>query len=237
MFATRARDNSCYIAFCNAVGGQDELIFDGHSLVLDEEGRVIASAPGFEEALLVVDVEPAEAVGRRLRDLRRRALARERGAPPDAPVVALGEPRAAGGPVEALVSPPLGELEQMRLALELGLRDYVDKNGFSEVVIGVSGGIDSALTAALAVEALGPERVHCVSMPSRYSSEGTRRDARLLAEALECSFLELPIDDIVTAFGRALAAPFAGRERDETEENVQARVRGVLLMALSNKFG
>src|SRR5919202_4114892 len=126
MFATRARDNSCYIAFCNAVGGQDELIFDGHSLVLDEEGRVIASAPGFEEALLVVDVEPAEAVGRRLRDLRRRALARERGAPPDAPVIALGEPRAQREPVDALVTPPLGELEQMRRALELGLRDYVD---------------------------------------------------------------------------------------------------------------
>ena len=130
-----------------------------------------------------------------------------------------------------------GELEQMRLALELGLRDYVDKNGFSEVVLGVSGGIDSALTAALAAEALGPERVHCVSMPSRYSSEGTRGDARRLAENLGCDFRELPIEPIVDAFDQALAEPFAGREPDLTEENLQARVRGVLLMALSNKFG
>ena len=131
----------------------------------------------------------------------------------------------------------LDPLEQMRLALELGLRDYVEKNGFSEVVLGVSGGIDSALAAALAVEALGAERVHCVSMPSRYSSEETRRDARALAESLGAHFLELPIDSIVDAFEAALADVFAGREPDLTEENLQARIRGVLLMALSNKFG
>ena len=131
----------------------------------------------------------------------------------------------------------LDPLEQMRLALELGLRDYVEKNGFSEVVLGVSGGIDSALVAALAVEALGPERVHCVSMPSRYSSEATRHDARALAESLGAHFLELPIDSIYNAFEAALADVFAGREPDLTEENLQARIRGVLLMALSNKFG
>jgi NAD+ synthase (glutamine-hydrolysing) len=125
----------------------------------------------------------------------------------------------------------------MRLALELGLRDYVEKNGFREIVIGVSGGIDSALTAALAVEALGPERVHCVSMPSRYSSEETRRDARLLAEQLATDFRELPIADVVGAFDTTLAESFAGLEPDLTEENIQARIRGVLLMALSNKFG
>src|SRR3954449_2503142 len=164
MFATRARDNSCFVAFCNCVGGQDELIFDGHSLVLDEEGHVLARAPGFEEALLVVDIDPADAVGRRLRDVRRRALARERGAAPDVPVVALGDCRSHDDRIEPVLAEPLDELEQMRLALELGLRDYVGKNGFSDVVVGVSGGIDSALTAALAVEALGPERVHCVSM-------------------------------------------------------------------------
>src|SRR3954462_171683 len=180
MFATRARDNSCFLAFCNAVGGQDELIFDGHSLVLDEEGEVLARAPGFEEALLVVDIEPAEAVGRRLRDLRRRALARERQAPPEAAVVPIGSPRAQSSSIERVLPPPLDELEQMRIALELGLRDYVEKNGFGDVVIAVSGGIDSALTAALAVEALGPDRVHCVSMPSRFSSAETRDDARRL---------------------------------------------------------
>ena len=177
MFATRARDNSCFVAFCNSVGGQDELIFDGHSLVLDEEGHVLARAPGFEEALLVVDIDPADAVGRRLRDVRRRGLVRERGAVPEAPVVHVGMPGTTADPVEPQLAAPVDELEQMRLALELGLRDYVEKNGFSDVVVGVSGGIDSALTAALAVEALGAERVHCVSMPSRFSSEkpdGTR---------------------------------------------------------------
>jgi len=237
MFATRARDNSCFVAFCNCVGGQDELIFDGHSLVLDEEGHVLARAPGFEEALLVMDIDPADAVGRRLRDVRRRALVRERESIPEAPVVHIGVPKSHGDPVEPLFATPLEELEQMRLALELGLRDYVEKNGFREVVVGVSGGIDSALTAALAVEALGAERIHCVSMPSRYSSEETRRDARLLAESLGTDFRELPIDEIVQAFEGVLAPSFAGREPDLAEENLQARVRGVLLMALSNKFG
>jgi NAD+ synthase (glutamine-hydrolysing) len=198
---------------------------------------VLARGPGFEEALLVVDIDPADAVGRRLRDVRRRSLLRERESVPEAPVVHIG---AAGGnrePVEPLIAPRLDELEQMRLALELGLRDYVEKNGFDQVVVGISGGIDSALTAALAVEALGAERVHCVSMPSRYSSEETRRDARLLAESLGTDSRELPIDEIVQAFEGALAESFDGREPDLAEENLQARVRGVLLMALSNKFG
>src|SRR5581483_11410427 len=129
------------------------------------------------------------------------------------------------------------DLEQMRLALELGLDDYVRKNGFREIVVGVSGGIDSALVAALAVEALGPERVHCVSMPSRYSSEGTRGDAQRLAEALGADFREIAIEPIVEQFVGALSESFAGRDPDLTEENLQARIRGTLLMALSNKFG
>jgi NAD+ synthase (glutamine-hydrolysing) len=236
MFATRARDNSCFVAFCNAVGGQDELIFDGNSLVLDEEGHVLARAPGFEEALLVADLEPADAVGRRLTDVRRRALARDRGDIPEVPVVHVGVPRAPRERVKATIAPRLDELEQMRVALELGLHDYVDKNGFGDVVVGVSGGIDSALTAALAVEALGADRVHCVSMPSRYSSAETRADARRLAENLGADFRELPIDEIYDAHERALAPSFAGRESDLAEENIQARIRGVLLMALSNKF-
>jgi NAD+ synthase (glutamine-hydrolysing) len=236
MFATRARDNACFVAFCNAVGAQDELIFDGHSLVLDEEGHVLARAPGFEEALLVVDIDPAEAVGRRLRDVRRRALARERAAEPSARVVELG-PAPKHDPVEPHLAPRLDDLEQMRLALELGLGDYVSKNRFEDVVVGVSGGIDSALTAALAVEALGADRVHCVSMPSRYSSTETRADARRLAESLGTDFRELPIEGVVDAFEAALEPSFEGREPDVTEENLQARIRGVLLMALSNKFG
>jgi len=239
MLVTRARDNVCFLAFCNTVGGQDELVFDGHSVVLDDEGRVLARAPGFEEALLVVDVDPGDVVGRRLADPRRRALARDRGEAPEATFVAVGKARPAvnGKAVVATIAEPLDELEQMRLALELGLSDYVAKNGFREVVIGVSGGIDSALTAALAVEALGPERVHCVSMPSRFSSEETRADARRLAEMLGTSFREITIEPIFEAFLEALAEPFAGHDADLTEENVQARIRGVLLMALSNKFG
>jgi NAD+ synthase (glutamine-hydrolysing) len=237
MFATRARDNSCFVAFCNAVGGQDELIFDGHSLVLDEEGRLLARGPGFEEALVVADIEPADAVGRRLRDVRRRSLARDRGEIPELAPLHVGSLPEARRPIEPVIAPRLDELEQMRLALELGLSDYVNKNGFREVVVGVSGGIDSALTAALAVEALGSDRVHCVSMPSRYSSEETRADARRLAEDLGTDFRELPIDEIYDANERVLSESFAGRDSDLTEENIQARVRGLLLMALSNKFG
>jgi NAD+ synthase (glutamine-hydrolysing) len=199
----------------------------------------MARAPGFEEALLLADIEPKEVIGRRLRDVRRRALARERGEIPAVEIIHIGTrgPSQTGSKVRVEVVPFVDELEQMRLALELGLHDYVDKNGFREVVVGVSGGIDSAVTAALAAEALGAERVHCVSMPSRYSSEETRADARRLAENLGCEFRELPISAIVEAFDAALAESFAGHEPDLTEENVQARARGVLLMALSNKFG
>ncbi len=239
MLVTRARDNACFLAFCNAVGAQDELVFDGHSVVLDDEGRVLARAPGFEEAVLVVDVDPTDVIGRRLSDARRRALARERGGIPSVAVVPIGDARAEpdGRPTPQAIAEPLDELEQMRRALELGLRDYVNKNGFREVVVGVSGGIDSALTAALCVEALGAGRVHSVSMPSGFTSAETRRDARRLAKSLETSFLELEIDSVVDRFAAVLAEPFAGLESDETEENVQARTRGVLLMALSNKFG
>jgi NAD+ synthase (glutamine-hydrolysing) len=237
MLITRARDNACWVALVNAVGGQDELIFDGHSVVIDEEGEIVARAPSFEEALLVVDIDISTAIARRLVDARRRALATERDEIPNPPVIDLGEPRAQDVPAKPYVAEPLDELEQMRRALELGLSDYVDKNGFKEIVVGVSGGIDSALTAALAVEALGPERVHCVSMPSRYSSEETRHDAQRLAENLGTSILELPIDPIFDGFSEALTEVFEGREADITEENLQARIRGTLLMALSNKFG
>jgi NAD+ synthase (glutamine-hydrolysing) len=240
MFITRARDNSCFVAFCNAVGAQDELIFDGHSCVIDDEGNVLARAPGFEEALLVLDIDPKEVVGRRLRDVRRRSLARERDVLPPVNVVHVGSEHAPanGRRAAGVVTPFVDELEAMRLALELGLHDYIEKNGFrAGVVVGVSGGIDSAVTAALAAEALGADRVHCVSMPSSFSSERTRADARRLAESLGCPFVELPIGSVVDAFAETLAEQFAGRDADPTEENIQARARGVLLMALSNKFG
>jgi NAD+ synthase (glutamine-hydrolysing) len=193
---------------------------------------VLARAPGFEEALLVVDLDPSEAIGRRLRDVRRRSLAREREEEREPEVVELGPgggaPEGIGGPVV----PFEPELEQMRRGLVLALHDYVDKNGFGEVVLGLSGGIDSALVGALAVDALGPEHVHCVSMPSRYSSEGTRSDARRLAENLGCDFREIAIEDIVTAFHAAL-----GGLDGLAAENLQARIRGTMLMALSNTHG
>jgi NAD+ synthase (glutamine-hydrolysing) len=236
MLRVRALDNSCFVALCNAVGGQDELIFDGHSVVLDDEGEVLARAAGFQEELLVVDVDPAAAVGRRLRDVRRRALARERAAV-DVFEVDFAPSREQREVTPARIVPQLDDLEQMRLALELGLHDYVKKNGFGDVVIGLSGGIDSALTAALCVEALGAERVHGVSMPSRYSSTATRSDAGRLAESLGIDFREIAIEPTVDAFTSALREHFAGRDSDLTEENLQARIRGTLLMALSNKFG
>src|SRR5690242_306959 len=237
MFRTRARDTAAFVALCNTVGGQDELIFDGHSFVIDDEGTVLARAKGFEEDLLVVDVESTAVVARRLSDTRRRSLAQDRGDLGTVRVTHVGTPRAQADTREPELVPFCADLEQMRLALELGLGDYVRKNGFREIVVGVSGGIDSALVAALAAETLGPDRVHCVSMPSRFSSEGTRGDAQRLAEALGCDFREIAIEPIVEPFLTALESHFAGYDADLTEENLQARIRGTLLMALSNKFG
>ena len=164
-------------------------------------------------------------------------MRRDRGDLGTVTTIHVGAPHKQSDHAEPVVTPFSDELEQMRIALELGLSDYVRKNGFREIVVGVSGGIDSALVAALAAEALGPERVHCVSMPSRYSSEGTRGDAQRLAESLGCDFREIPIEPMVETYGAALAPHFAGRDPDLTEENLQARIRGTLLMALSNKFG
>ena len=236
MLVTRARDTSSFLAFCNLVGGQDELVFDGHSVVLDDAGEVVARAPGFEEHLLVCDIEPEAAMGRRLRDARRRELDRSRDALPAVEVVELAEPAEHTEGPAAEVEPFEAELEQMRLALVLGLRDYVEKNGFHEVVVGVSGGIDSAVTAALCAGALGSDHVHCVSMPSRFSSEETRADARRLAETIGCDFREIPIEQAVEAFHELLREPTGGLE-GLAAENLQARVRGVLLMALSNTYG
>ncbi|HJS49429.1 MAG TPA: NAD+ synthase [Gaiellaceae bacterium] len=237
MLVTRARDSTAYVAFCNLVGGQDELVFDGHSVVLDDSGAVLSRAPGFEEHLLVVDIEPAEAMGRRLRDVRRRELDRSRATVPEVATVELEAPAVPAAPTSIVIAPFAPRLEQMRLALMLGVRDYVEKNGFSEVVLGVSGGIDSAVTAALCAEALGSGHVHCVSMPSRFSSEGTRDDARAIAESLGCAFREIPIEDAVVAFHKVLELEIADGLAGLAAENLQARVRGVILMALSNTYG
>jgi NAD+ synthase (glutamine-hydrolysing) len=237
MIAQRARDSLAAVAFCALVGGQDELVFDGHSFVVDHDGTVIARAAQFAEELLVCDVDVEAAGAARLRDTRARPAARE-----VAPEVAdLGTFSTEGASDLAAPGGPVAELldadAEIYAALVLGTHDYVTKSGFKHAVIGLSGGIDSTLVALIAVDALGPECVTCVTMPSRYSSEGTRGDAHKLAENLGVELLELPIGEPMTVYDELLGDVFAGREPDITEENLQARIRGNLLMALSNKFG
>ena len=239
MFAQRARDNGAAIAFCALVGGQDELIFDGHSCVLDHTGALVGRASQFEEELLVCDIDLRAAAASRLRDAGYRPVARR--ARPEVPILARlalpATPPSAPAPAPRVAELLRPDEAEVYAALTLGLRDYVDKNGFTRVVLGLSGGIDSALVACLAVDALGADRVTLTIMPSPHSSAETQGDARALAAALGTQTFELPIAGVMHAYDAALQDPFAGRAPDLTEENVQARIRGNLLMALSNKFG
>ncbi len=244
MLTQRARDNTCAVVFCNMVGGQDELVFDGHSVAIDQDGRLLARAPQFAEALTFCTLDPGAVAARRLQDTRHRAAVRRardgsEGACPPACVVATVELPAGrehsevGGERAPLMDPE----EEVYAALVTGVRDYADKNGFERVVLGLSGGIDSALVALVAADALGGERVTCVVMPSPYSSEATQADARMIALNLGTELVELPIAEAMEGFERLLADTFSGTEPDLTEENLQARIRGNLVMALSNKFG
>jgi NAD+ synthase (glutamine-hydrolysing) len=239
MIAQRARDHLCAVAFCGLVGGQDELIFDGHSFVVDHDGDVIARSPQFREDLLIAEIDPQAALSARLRDTRRRPAARAM----REEVPHLGSFNVRDGATETPgaphgeVTPVLGRLDEIYEALVLGTRDYVEKNGFRHVVIGLSGGIDSTLVALIAVDALSADRVTTVTMPSPYSSSGTLGDAHALARNLGVEILEVPIAPMMSGYDEALREPFAGREPDIAEENLQARIRGNLLMALSNKFG
>jgi NAD+ synthase (glutamine-hydrolysing) len=243
MIAQRARDSLVAVAFCAAVGGQDELIFDGSSVVVDHTGLPIARAPQFEPALLVVDVDTAAAGSARLHDTRPRLAARNERADVDhggafttaAPGHALAPHTTRAQ--EGTVAPRLPAVQEVYEALVLGVRDYIGKNGFRHVVLGLSGGVDSTLVLLIAVDALGADRVSVAVMPSRYSSDGTQGDARQLAANLGVQCLDLPIHESMETYERLLAGVFAGREPDLTEENLQARIRGNLLMALSNKFG
>jgi NAD+ synthase (glutamine-hydrolysing) len=239
MLAQRARDYQAAVAFCALVGGQDELVFDGHSCVLDHTGEVLARAAQFEPELLVCDVDLHAPAAARLRDASHRPVARRE--PSGAALIAeLPEPAPAPQPARAraTVREPIAPIEaEIYGALTLGLRDYVLKNGFGTVVLGLSGGIDSALVACVAVDALGPERTRVAIMPSPYSSVETQSDARELAARLGLVPFELRIEEVMEAYERTLAEPFQGCEPDLTEENLQARIRGNLLMALSNKFG
>jgi NAD+ synthase (glutamine-hydrolysing) len=244
MLTQRAVDYLSAVVFVNTVGGQDELVFDGHSLAIDQDGRILARAPQFEESLTLCTIDPRAIAAARLRDTRHRVnVRRQRRATPvaESPVFTLAslETEAAGEPtvVSGEVTPTLGPEAEIYAALRTGLHDYVEKNGFERVVIALSGGIDSALAALIAVDALGPDRVTCVSMPSPYSSEGTRADARAIAENLGVDFREIGIEDAMTAYDDLLREAFDGREPDVTEENLQARIRGNVVMALSNKFG
>jgi NAD+ synthase (glutamine-hydrolysing) len=239
MFAQRARDNIACVAFCGLVGGQDELVFDGHSCVLDHTGAMIARAAQFQEELLVCDVDLDAAAAARLRDPSQRPAARRSAGRaivlPALPAVSHATPAPPAGQAMAeLLAPAEAEVYA---ALTLGLRDYVHKNGFQHVVLGLSGGIDSALVACLAVDALGAQRVSATIMPSPYSSAETQNDARALAGALGVDAIELPIESAMDAYQELLRERFAGLPGDLTEENLQARIRGNLLMALSNKFG
>jgi NAD+ synthase (glutamine-hydrolysing) len=204
VLAQRAHENSLPLLYVNMVGGQDELVFDGGSVVVDAQGEVRFRAPLFEEGLYCVEL------------IREAGRLMPRAAPPT--------------PI-----PPL--VERVYRALVLGTRDYVEKNGFAGVVLGLSGGIDSALTATIAVDALGAERVHAVMMPSRYTSQMSRDDAAEQARTLGVRHDVLSIEPMFEATLKVLQELFAGLPPDTTEENIQARCRGVLLMAISNKTG
>ena len=224
MLATRAGDYGVFVCYTNQVGGQDELVFDGGSMVLSPEGELIAQAAMFEEELLVCDLDLEEAFKTPAADVRRVALS-------EAPFLAQ-KPH-----VPPRLAPPLEGEAEVYAALVTGARDYARKTGFQKVIIALSGGIDSSLVAAVAVDAIGRENVIGLSMPSRYSSEGSIRDAQELAETLGIELMIIPIEPAHAAYLEMLDRAFAGTEPGVAEENVQSRIRGNIVMALSNKFG
>jgi NAD+ synthase (glutamine-hydrolysing) len=241
MIATRAADNVAIFAFNNLVGGQDELVFDGNSLILDEKGELIARGKYFKEDLIMADLDVENVFRTRLHDPRwRQGLLRrqEQGWHKSECIIvseALSSRDKPPLPPRNLEVPDL--TAEIYEALVLGTRDYVLKNGFKKVLIGLSGGVDSSLVATIAADALGKANVVGVAMPSRYSSAGSLSDADLLSRNLGIKLLTIPIEKVFQAFLDTLAEPFKGTESGTAEENIQARIRGDLLMALSNKFG
>ena len=236
MFETRCVDYNCFLAFCNAVGGQDELVFDGHSLVMDPSGAVVARGQQFQEDVVVADIDVAAASRRRLHDPRWRQ--RLQTASDHVDLISL--PRPATTLSSRRPEPPAALLEpeaEVYHALVLGTRDYFRKNGFSKAVLGLSGGIDSALALVIAADAVGPDSVTAVSMPSRFTAEMNKEDGAELASRLGVTLLETPIHDLVAGYDGALAVWFTDTEPNVAEENLQARIRGNIVMALSNKFG
>jgi NAD+ synthase (glutamine-hydrolysing) len=238
MFSTRAADNAVILAHVNLIGGQDELVFDGNSMVFDAEGNLIAHAPAFEEELLVMDLDLEGLYLSRLHVPMRRYPGLDLYAQP---VERIDLSDAPGADKPALPPPSneprLAEEAEIYRALVTGTRDYVHKNGFETVLLGVSGGIDSSLVACVAADALGPEHVIAVSNPSRYSSEGSIADARRLTDNLGIKLMIIPIEDAHSAYLKMLEEPFADTTPGTAEENIQSRIRGNIWMALSNKFG
>jgi NAD+ synthase (glutamine-hydrolysing) len=240
MLATRASDSVAIVVHNNLVGGQDELIFDGNSLIINEKGEVIARGKQFEEDFVVADLDVESVFRSQLHDPRRRKeppWVKEKLQEATKIEVSSEYPATARPSLPPRRIEGLGELAEIYHALVLGVRDYVHKNGFEKVVIGLSGGVDSSLVAAIAVDALGPENVVGISMPSRYSSPGSKSDAEGLARNLGIEFKVIPIEKAFNAYLETLAEPFKDTNPDATEENIQARIRGNLLFALSNKFG
>lgn len=236
MLATRARDNQAIVTYTNTVGGQDELVFDGNSLIFDQTGEIVARGKAFEEDLIVADLDPSAVRRARLAQRRKKSPAPKLASLVDR-VEATLPARGARSMIVPSFSPQLDPLDEAYRALVLGVQDYVQKNGFKQVVIGLSGGVDSALTAVIAVDALGAENVLGVFMPSPYTSRESREDVSDLARRLGIRVETISITGMFNGYLRALAKPFAGRKPDTTEENLQARIRGNLLMAYSNKFG
>lgn len=237
MLSTRAADNRAYLAYCNLVGGQDELVFDGQSMIFDPQGNLIARADQFKEDFLIADLDLKEVLRSRLFDPRRRKQVEEIG--PEIQEIHLASFPESNKtqPMGLKKEPPLSPEAEVLQALILGTADYVRKNNFHQVVVGLSGGIDSSLTAVIAALALGPDQVYGVAMPTRYSSDHSLEDAEQLARNLGIHFLTIPIEPVFQSYLDILKPHFQGHAQDITEENLQPRIRGTLLMALSNKFG
>jgi NAD+ synthase (glutamine-hydrolysing) len=232
MLATRATDSHCAVVYVNQVGGQDELVFDGASLVFDHEGTLLARGTQFADELLIVDVPIPPVYRKRLLDPRGRAT---RALLPTIEVTT--SPIVQSEPAHGTIASAFDDDRELYDALVLGTRDYCSKNGFTDVVIGLSGGIDSTIVACIATDALGADHVHGVSMPSRYSSDHSKSDAELLAANLGIEYRTIPIEPAFQAYLDMLAPSFEGREPGLTYENIQSRCRGQTLMALSNEFG
>ena len=240
MLATRARDNLVFVAYTNMVGGQDELIFDGRSLIVDPLGRVLARGRAFDEDLVVADLDVDAVTRARLQDTRHRKQKRAFAATdPPVPVFPVASPSRLRPKkrVRPQLPEALNATAEVYQALVLGIRDYVRKNGFETVVIGMSGGVDSSLVAVLAVDALGAKNVVGVFMPSQYTAAMSHDDAHALARAAQIRWITLSIQELYQGYLKLLEPEFKPRRPDSTEENIQSRIRGTLLMALSNKFG